>query len=386
MILLCCCHWPGFFCRNYSHIILHRAMSRIIIAVALPLFIAVASCNGQDKTRPQEISIIRIGQPKIIKTQGTGPGANVRCGLQDKDGNLWFGTTGEGVYRYDGKSFINFTVNDGLSSNFVWSMFEDNTGNIWFGTADGACRYDGKKFTAIPIALIKGSNPSPHDLPGNKAASDSYGNPSEENAVWGIMQDKTGTFWFGVTDGVYRYDGTSFKHFSRNDGIVNNSGIQIKKVEYILEDKTGDIWFGGRLTKGVFRFDGTSLTNVQLDGENWLWPMLEDNAGEVWFSNWGGAYRYDGKSFTSFTKQYGFCNRNITCIIEDKNGNIWYGSDDGGLCRYDGKSFARFTTNDGLTNNSVVTLLEDRAGNIWVGTRNTGLCRYDGETFTSFSE
>jgi len=43
----------------------------------------------------------------------------VHCGLQDKTGNLWFGTTGDGVYRFDGKLFTNFTMKDGLDTNQI---------------------------------------------------------------------------------------------------------------------------------------------------------------------------------------------------------------------------------------------------------------------------
>ncbi|MBK8495402.1 MAG: hypothetical protein IPL50_10485 [Chitinophagaceae bacterium] len=56
---------------------------------------------------------------KLIKAQGSQTAENIRCMLQDKAGNLWFGSTGGGVYRYDNKSFTRFTVHDGLSSNLV---------------------------------------------------------------------------------------------------------------------------------------------------------------------------------------------------------------------------------------------------------------------------
>lgn len=72
-----------------------------------------------------------------------------RCSLLDKSGNLWFGTTGKGVYRYNAATadFTNFTTSDGLSDNFVSAIIEDKAGNIWFGTTKGVCRYDGKSFT-----------------------------------------------------------------------------------------------------------------------------------------------------------------------------------------------------------------------------------------------
>lgn len=348
----------------------------------LTILIFGTSCNGQVKTdlpkeKVSDSKIISIEQPKLVKTQGSKEGDNVHCSLQDKAGNLWFGTTGEGVYKYDGKSFIQFTATDGLNSNTIWCILEDKEGKIWLGTDAGVCAYDGKTFTKIQITLSNRINLNSNSSPNN--------NLSKNFDVWSIMQDKSGKLWYATTDGVYCYDGKSFTSFSVNDGV---SGFQSKKVEYILEDKAGNYWFGGRGNEGVFRYDGKSLTNLKLKGNNWAWPVLEDKHGNIWFSNWAGVFRYNGKSFTSFTKNDSLCNDNITRIIEDKNENLWFGSDseNGGLCRYDGKSFTHFTTKDGLINNSIWTIFEDKRGSLWVGTRNTGLCRYDGKTFINFSE
>jgi hypothetical protein len=74
------------------------------------VFTFLTSCHGQTKTKiptdnQSETNPTPVGQPKLINTQGTQANDNVYCGLQDKAGNLWFGTTGSGVYRYDGKLF-----------------------------------------------------------------------------------------------------------------------------------------------------------------------------------------------------------------------------------------------------------------------------------------
>ena len=111
---------------------------------------------------------------------------------------------------------------------------------------------------------------------------------------------------------------------------------------------------------------------------------MQDKNGNIWFSNWNGTYRYDGKSFKSFTKNDGLSGDMVARIIEDQKGNLWFGGD--GLSRYDGKSFTNFTTKDGLINNSIFSILEDTNGNIWVGARNTSLSLYDGNTFTPFSK
>jgi ligand-binding sensor domain-containing protein len=345
-----------------------------------------AACNAQVNKLPEENSTktSSVGTTKLVKTQGTNQYANVHCGLMDKAGNLWFGTTGEGVYRYNGKSFTNFTEKDGLSSNHVWCLYEDKNGELWFGTANGVSRYDGKAFSNISISVINGSNHFAYNSGTQKVKTDVYGNPSEEKAVWSIMQDKNGKFWFGTTNGIYRYDGIFYSHFPHNDGVKNNTGIPINKVESILEDKSGNVWFGGRGTEGLFCFDGKDLKNFKPDGKNWAWPVLEDKTGNIWFCNRGhSVYRYDGISFTNFAddKLTGW----VVSMVEDEAGNLWF-STEKGLARFDGKQIKILTSKDGLGNEDIFCLTLDRSGNLWVGTRGMGLYKYDGKTFTGFTE
>lgn len=135
--------------------------------------------------------------PKLIKNLGNG---NVQCGLRDKAGNLWFGTSDNGLYKYDGKSFSQFLVANGLNSNSIHDILEDKDGKIWIGTKDGVCLYDGKTFAIIQIPL-------PKNLPPNKNKF------SQTQIVHDMMQDKSGKLWFVTIDGVYIYDGKSFTLF-----------------------------------------------------------------------------------------------------------------------------------------------------------------------------
>lgn len=320
---------------------------------------------------------------KLVKTIGAPGYGNVYCSLQDKAGNVWFGTTENGLYKYDGKVFSRFLVADGLSSNNISCLLEDTHGKIWIGTEAGLCLYDGKAFTQIEIPL-------PKSLPPNK--NDLY---RHSRWVFSIMQANDGKLWFATIDGVFIYDGKSFTPFvisETSGGFLSTN----HNIERLLQDRAGNVWFGVRANEGVYRYDGKSITTLKLeelfqDGpkprpHGWAWPQLQDKDGNIWFSNWGGAYRYDGTSFTSFTKKEGL-HGGVTRIMEDKNGNLWFGGDAGaGLSMYDGKSFTRFTTEHGLINNSIWSILEDKTGNIWVGTRATGLSLYDGKTFVTYSE
>ncbi|MFZ4621750.1 MAG: ligand-binding sensor domain-containing protein [Bacteroidota bacterium] len=353
-----------------------KLFSQIHVLPFLIILLFGTVCSGPaKKDLPQEKE-----HPKFIKNIGNG---NVQCGLQDKAGNLWFGTSDNGLFKYDGKSFTQYLATDGLNINNIFTLVEDNDGKIWIGTGAGLYLYDGRTFSKIRIPLRKNLQP-------NK-------NTNNRNSDWvfSIVQAKSGKLWFATIHGVYIYDGKSFTPFIVSD---NTGGYMSSNnnVEYILEDTAGNIWFGGRGNEGVYRYDGNSITNFKLKeltlqfesrrvGHNWAWPQLQDKNGNIWFSNWGGAYRYDGKTFTSFTKSDGLPGYNglVAKIIEDKNGNLWFGGD-GGLSRYDGKSFTCF--HDGLINPWIWTILEDKTGAIWVGTRETGLYRFDGKRFTNFSE
>lgn len=368
------------------------------IIYSLLLLVFFNSCNGQVKTKPTDdlknTDTSTIGTPKLVKTQGSRFSDNVHCSLKDKQGNLWFGTTGEGVYYYDGELFTQFTIKDGLSNNSVWSILEDTIGNIWFGTSDGLSRFDGKEIVTVPLEKTNSNNAL-------------TSNSNSRITIGAIMQSKNGTLWFGTNKGVYIYKENLFSAFLNNEHIVNKNGLQLKSVERMLEDKNGNIWFcsgmGGG--EGVSRYDGKFITNYKPNGDAWVPYILEDKAGNIWFSGrTNGYFRYDGKTFTDFTENLPFSPivENTTgtiClkekvgfgpILEDKAGNIWFtgkmsrfgGS--GGIWCYDGKSCTNFTQY-GLEDFQVWSMVADNAGNIWVGTNNTGLYRFDGKTFTDFS-
>ncbi|MCX6294549.1 MAG: triple tyrosine motif-containing protein, partial [Bacteroidetes bacterium] len=271
----------------------------------------------------------------------------VRCMLQDKTGNLWLGTNGGGVCRYDGKSFTNFTEKEGLSNNSIYSILEDKTGNLWFATYGGVCCYDGKSFT-------------------NYTEKEGLIN----NHVYCIVEDKIGNLWFGTNGGgVCRYDGNRVEAIERGEKTPPGAQQDLKKIN-------------GKLIKSF-----TNYTEKEGLSNNNVLSILEDKSGTLWLgSDGGGLCRYDGKSFTNYTEKEGLSNNNVLSILEDKSGNLWFGTAGGGVCRYDGKSFTIFTEKEGLSSNVVLSILEDKIGNLWFGTYGGGVCRYDGKSFTNYTE
>jgi ligand-binding sensor domain-containing protein len=359
-----------------------------ILNILAIVFIAT-SCNGQTKTltlkdKQSETKTSPIGQPKLINTQGTTSSDNVHYSLQDKAGNLWFGTAGSGVYRYDGKLFFNYTTKDGLSNNNVWCILEDKSGNIWFGTTDGVCRYDGKNI--IPISIPFLIRP--------EVSNNYYSNQSTKNTVWSMLQDKSGKIWFGTGDGVYCYDGKVFTRFLQNDGVINKENLHLKMVDCMLEDGKGNIWFASGCPpgeEGVCRYDGKSISSFKPTSDGWIRSIKKDKNGNLWFGGRNnGNFIYNGKTFEKFTEKVGIGNP----LLVDSAGNVWFGGEErlstieneGGIWCYDGKTFKNYNIIDGISKYAVFSMLQDRNGNMWFGTRNTGLYKFDGKIFTNYSE
>lgn len=379
------------------------------------LLTVLASCNAQTNTnvskeKAVEQTTVTQGQVKLIKTQGSNEYQSVTCGIQDKLGNLWFGTAGEGVYKYDGKLFTQYTEKDGLSNNHVWSILQDKDGDIWFGTTDGISRLVGNSITAIQIPFLL-----------RPAVSNNYYNEwSTKNTVWSMLQDKTGKIWFGTGDGVYCYNkhlygsNTSigevddFTRFLNSDKIINKDTLHLKLVSDLLEDKNGNIWFASGMPpgyEGFCRYDGKNLESFKPKNEGWIRNVIESKNGNLLLATRHyGVWTYDarlnegfgqGKSFTKYMQPKELINGSLNYILEDHAGDLWVASDYGnnmgdtlgGLWHSNispinptEKTFTK------ITNKEVYFIFEDKDHMIWYGTRSVGLYRFDGKTITCFSE
>lgn len=357
----------------------------------LLLFLIFTSCNGQNKNEKDSknetvqnvITNDKFNISSFKNNIVSEIDKSIRSIYQDKTCAYWFGTNDAGVFRYDGKTIIQFTTNDGLSNNQILTIQEDNLGNIWFGTGlFGVSRFDGKTFTSFT---------SKENLKLNQLSINDW--KKEPNDLW-----------FYTGGGAYRYDENSISYLplSYESKHLQSPPFNLSRyaVYCILKDSKGNLWFGTQ-AQGVCRYDGKSFTwftDKGLQGPAVL-ALFEDSKGNIWFGNNGvGLFKYDGTSLVNFSEEKNLSNSEfrvagksnpntlarVYSINEDNNGNLWIGTVDAGVWKYDGNNLINFTTKEGLTSNAINTIYKDVNGELWFGTDADGICKFNGKTFTKF--
>lgn len=339
--------------------------------------------------------------------------SSISCGIIDKMGNLWFGTFGGGVSRFDGKQFTTFTTANGLVNNTIWSAFEDSKGNLWFGSdGGGVSKFDGNKFisyttknglaqnTILTIFEDRKGNiwlgtreAGVSKFDGEKFTNYDVSSETAQNSVWSVLEDKQGNIWFGTGGaGLVRYNGKSFENFTTLDGLSSN------RIAVMVKNKQGNFWIA--TDEGITFYDGNSFKVINTKNglpNNNISTIIIDKSENIWLgTKHQGIIKMDidcyltskedfSECFTNYTVEQGLSHNRVFSITEDVNANLWIGTYGGGVSRYNGDAFFIYTTNQGLAQNRVWNTIEDNEGNIWFGTNDKGACKFDGTYFTTYT-
>lgn len=140
-----------------------------------------------------------------------------------------------------------------------------------------------------------------------------------------------------------------------------------------VQGQTGKVPF-----KHITTDEGLSQSNVTC--------ILQDQQGFMWYGTQDGLNKYDGYSFTVYQNDLlqpnSLSDNFVLSLYEDRKGQLWVGTDDGGLCRFDKQTgrFTRFVSSEtdtrSLSSNHVVAIAEDQQGNLWIATEG-GLNQFD---------
>ncbi len=284
-------------------------------------------------------------------TSKNGLASNIlMCGLQDREGNFWFGTDGFGVSKFTGEAFVSYSSKDSLPGDYIKCIFQDSKKNVWMGVKDFGV-----------VCIVKGK------IINYRLNVKDVANSLADNDVQTIIEDKKGNIYFGTKAGLSVFDGKKFHNYSKKDGLPENNILST----YI--DKENVMWIG--TADGLCSFKNNKFeivrfaTNVQSPGKALpIYNIFVDRNNSFWLASENGVIKYSGNTFQKFNKSNGFTSKRVISTLQDRSGHLWFGTDEG-VFSYNYTSFENINVNNGLAANKVYLMLLNKDF-LWVGTNN----------------
>jgi len=269
------------------------------------------------------------------------PNDNIYCSFQDNEGNIWFGTDGAGAIKFLGDRFVTYTVKDGMCSDLVMTIVADGQGDRWLGTYDnGVCRMDG-------MAIVTTREGLPN------------------NTIWCGLKDRNDALWFGTNEGLTKIE--------RGIPVPLPPEIAMPELRILslLEDAQGRIWCGTREGLAVVNTDGTTKrypAGTNGPGRS-IRAIIADGEGRLWLGSDHGIGVLNGSTFGKYGVKDGLCDSTVQCLLHDDDGRLWIGTNNGLSC-FDSGKFRTFRFATDFDSNFFGLLQCDESGRIWAGTNN----------------
>lgn len=303
--------------------------------------------------------------------------------LVDHEQNLWIATYGSGVRCYYNMNVVNYSVEDGLTSNFVHRIFSASDSTVWLSTYKSSSylsyiRNDSVK--KIPFAFDDAQNnvfsiseTAQSDLLFALSSNTiiSLNKNNETNLVGNfpaldLATDKKGRLWIGSyntgSGGIpYIENGETFYV---NDPAINNRRVNVLKL-----DHSENLWVG--TDSGLFCYNEKKRIAFFSEAEGLSYRTITDLAvdagNNLWIVTGKGINLLKSGEKKSSTIALAPRGVRYTAITADRNNRVWAGSSEG-LYYFDQASGQFFPYRKGINGNEVLCLTTDLQNRLWVGT------------------
>jgi ligand-binding sensor domain-containing protein/signal transduction histidine kinase len=307
---------------------------------------------------------------------------------EGRDGRLWIGASGRGVFCFDGTKFLPVTLNEGRWPNDVRTICEDHEGNLWLGiSAIGLVQLRPQTFSLLTenpglppgaaTCLITNSRGQLY------VGMDSGGVYANVGYRFEEMRDETrrlandlastlsstadGTLWVGTLgSGLYECKNGRVAVYGSADGLSDDS------ITASCADESGDVWVAAR-GGGLNRISGGRLfTATRLAGTA-ITALLAAPGGGVWAGTASGQLircdaQFKNLSTNALPSKLG--NKPILALASSARHGLWIGTDGGGFgyININTQNSRAWNSQDGLSDDVVAGMQEDSEGNLWLVT------------------
>ena len=238
----------------------------------------------------------KAGQYTSYRTSGPGAESDAITIREDHSGNLWVGTYGHGLHRFDPRTgrFKTYRHSPAdsysLSNDFVSRLLVDRSGTLWAATQDALSRFDAatERFKTYKL------------------------DPQKDLFYLDLVDDRDGTLWLGT-------DSAGLRHFDPATGRVTMYQPDMNRPGTLSDSRVNSVHF--------------------------------DASGTMWVGTQNGLNKFDPKTntFTVYTRRDGLPGNAVGCVLGDDHGDLWM-STNNGVARFNPQSraFKTYSTTDGL--------------------------------------
>lgn len=267
---------------------------------------------------------------------------------EEEDGDFWIGTN-RGLFKVDlptGQSPGRFTLRDGLKSDYITSIAEDSENNLWIGTVKGLNRLGKKTAGGMRFESLAGSY-----------------------IINCIFEDREKSLWIGTNDsGIIRLKDAKFMSYAPLDRYQEEIPFSL------FEDPQGDIWIG-TVSGRLFRSRDSGLWGPveipELSGTG-IAAIAGDAPGDLWLGTVGrGVIHLKNDHAVRYSTREGLADNLVTSIYRDRQDNLWFSTFDGvSVFCHDDRIIESLNERTGLSGKVVHFVCEDSARNIWIAADN----------------
>lgn len=351
--------------------------------------------------------------------------------VQDSRGFIWFCTV-EGLSRFDGYSFVNYTIDDGLPYHSINDLLETPDGDYWlasngagvirFAPKSSAQKTDGRsRFAVYPVGdtpvtnrvnvlcrdrngrLWAGTDGGVYILDEKNGESEFHrvelglaSHADETVQVWTLLEDREGSLWMGTKFGLVR---------CLPDERIIHYPVQPSKdsdiVRALLKDRNDRLWVGHQAGLIVVNpaalavtppTSKTSIQNLESAVERQAYAavarlagsgvvdLFQASDGTIWIGSSTGLIQFSEGHLQNYTTAQGLDGKVVSALKEDGEGSLWVGTNDNGVTRIYRNGFTLYGKADGL-GQVIGSMIETPAGEFCVTSSDYAISRFDGRRF-----